>query len=61
MWKELVIPADTKWLRDVVTNSTLVRVTDVSYSFEKAPNICGAGWIISCTVTKREISATLVE
>ena len=43
------------------THNTLVCVTDRSYSLEKSPNICGAGWIIYCTATKHSISATLVE
>ena len=55
------MPADKKWLTDTVTNNTLVCVTYGSYSLEKAPDICSAGWIIYCTATKFKISTTLVE
>ena len=61
MWKGLVMPADTKWLTNTVTNNTLVCVIDESYSLKKASDICGAGWILYCTATKHHISATLVE
>ena len=61
MWKGLVMPADTKWLTDAVTSNTLVCVTDGSHSLKKAPNICGARWIIYCTATKHHNSTTLVE
>ena len=61
MWKGLVIPADTKWLTNAITNNTLVRVTDGSYILKKFPNVCGARWIIYCTATKRHISATLIK
>ena len=43
MWRGLVMPADTKWLTDTVTNNTLVCVTDRSYNLEKAPDSCSAG------------------
>ena len=61
MWNGLVMPADTIWLTEVVTNNTLVCGTDRSYNLEKAPDICGAGWVIYCTTAKRHISARLVE
>ena len=61
MWKGLAMPVDKKWLTNAVTNNTLVCVTDRSCSQEKAPDICGDGWIIYCTATKQHISMTLVE
>ena len=47
--------------RHEMANQCGVCVTDGSYSLEKAPKICGAGWIIYCTAKKRYISVTLVE
>ena len=61
MWEGLTMPADPTWLKEAVTNNTLVCVTDGSYSMEKAPDICGAGWVIYCTAARRHISARLVE
>ena len=61
MWEGLTMPADPTWLKEAVINNTLVCVTDGSYSMEKAPDICGAGWVIYCTAARRRISARLVE
>ena len=40
---------------------TLVCVTDGSYFKKKAPNVCGAGWIIANSRTKQQIGGTLIE
>ena len=61
MWKGLAMPADKKCLTDAVANNMLMCLTDGSYSQEKAPDICGAGWIVYCIATKQHICATLVE
>ena len=36
-------------------------ITDGSYNLEKAPDICGTGWVIYYMAAKRHISARLVE
>ena len=48
MWKNLAMPTDIQWLRDAVTNNTLIYGTDGSYNLKVAPTICTAGWIIFC-------------
>ena len=61
MWKNLAMPPDIQWLRDAVTNNTLICVTDGSYNLKAAPTICTAGWIIFCRATGRFISSSLIE
>ena len=62
MWKGVVMPVDTKYLTEAVTNNTLICIIDGSYNPKKAPDICSADWIIYCTTEKkRYISATLIE
>ena len=48
-------------MAECLKKRTLVCVTDGSYQKEKAPNLCGAGWIMAFKKTGRRISGTLVE
>ena len=61
MCNGLVMPNDTSWITEALTNNTLVCVTDSSYNQKKALDVCTPGWIIYYMATKRSISATLIE
>ena len=37
LWKRLVMTVDTRWLTKVVTNNTLICITDGSYNLKKPP------------------------
>ena len=45
----------------MVRDGNLVCVTDGSYMKKRAKNVCSAGWILACRVTKRQIGGTFVE
>ena len=53
MWKDHHVPDDNDWIVAGMEQGTLICVTDGSYDGKKAPTICGAGWIIMCSLTKK--------
>ena len=65
MWDSLHLDDETKtdlsWLVDAVKNNTAVWVTDGSYDKKRAPNISGAGWLVHCTATGRQLKCNFFE
>ncbi len=52
---------DTVWLRDALTNGTLIGVTDGSYDKHKAKSCSGLGWILVCMASKRTLRGSFYE
>ena len=52
MWKDHHVPDDNDWIVAGMEQGTLICIIDGSYDRKKAPTICGAGWIILCSLTK---------
>ena len=61
MWEQLDIGTDLTWLVKAIQEGTAVAVTDGSYNKKLAPNISGAGWIIRCKVTGKEVRGSFSE
>ena len=57
----MVLPDDSSWIAEVLTNNTLVCVTGRSYNQKKAPDLCGAGWKIYFKETLGYVSGSLIE
>ncbi len=53
--------ADTVWLRDAMTNRTLIDITGGSYDRHKAKSCSGSGWILVCTASKRTLRGSFYE
>ena len=61
MWRDLCMDdSSLEWVVESLREGTLVCVTDGSYFKKKAPNVCGAGWILANSRTKRQIVGTLI-
>jgi hypothetical protein len=52
---------NTVWLKDALTNGTLIGVTDGSYDRHKAKSCSGSGWILVCTASKRTLRGSFYE
>ena len=61
MWKDLRMGQSAAWVADCLRDGNLVCVTDGSYMKKHAKDVCSAGWILACRVTKRQIGGTFVE
>ena len=61
MWKDHHVPEDNDWIVAGMERGTLICVTDGSYDRKKAPTICGAGWIIMCSSTKKYVKGSFAE
>ena len=61
MWEHLEIGDDLTWLANAIQEGTAVAVTDGSYNKKLAPNISGAGWIIRCKVSGKEVRGSFSE
>ena len=61
MWKKLDFKEDLRWVSEALESGTLVCVTDGSFNRKRAHNICGAGWVIHCTRTGKQIKGAFVE
>jgi hypothetical protein len=55
------LPRDILQVADGLTNGSLIWVTDGSYDRKKVIDLCGVGWIISCTKTGYRITGTFWE
>ena len=61
MWNDLRLIEVPSWVAECLKNKTLVCATDGLYNKQVAPDVCSAGWAMTCTQTKRQISGTLME
>ena len=62
MWDEIVNEQqDLQWLVDTVKNNTIIGVTDGLYDRNFAPDISGAGWLVSCTSSEKILRANFYE
>lgn len=61
MWEHLEIGDDLTWLANAIQEGTAVAVTDGSYNKKLAPNISGAGWIIRCKASGKEVRGSFSE
>ena len=61
MWKDLRMGQSAAWVADCLRDGNLVCVTDGLYMKKHAKDVCSAGWILACRVTKRQIGGTFVE
>ena len=52
---------DVSWLHEALVDGSAVMVTDGSYNQSLAPDISGAGWIISCTQRRRLLGGWFYE
>ena len=58
MWDGIVNEQqDLQWLVDTVKNNTIIGVTDGLYDRNFAPDISGAGWLVSCTSSEKILRA----
>ena len=56
MWDQLKVDDNNfGWLVSALTNGMAVAVTDGSYNSDMSPNISGAGWIIYCFRTGKQV------
>ena len=56
MWEQIEHDnTDMTWLATALANGTVMAVTDGSYNKSAAPQISGAGWIIYCFRTGKQI------
>ena len=61
MWEQLAVDNnDFGWLASA-TNGTAVTITDGSYNRDMPPNIFGAGWIIYCFWTGKQVMGNFYE
>jgi hypothetical protein len=49
------------WINKLITNSTLVAVTDGSYIRELFPNLCSAAFVLECSTGCRRIIGSFLE
>ncbi len=65
MWEGINKNQPTKheltWLVEGMKSNTLIWVTDGSYDWKKAADLCGVGWIIFCSKTGLQLTATFWE
>ena len=60
MWDGIVDEQqDLQWLVDAVKNNSIIGVTDGSYDRNFAPDISGAGWLVSCTSSEKILRANI--
>jgi hypothetical protein len=52
---------DMSWLRDAMSNGSLLAVTDGSYDRGRANNVSRSGWILLCTVSRRTLWGSFFE
>ena len=62
MWDGIVNEKqDLQWLVKAVKKNTIIGVTDGSYDRDFAPDISGAGWLVSCTNSENILRANFYE
>jgi hypothetical protein len=49
------------WMVEGMKSNTLIWVTDGLYDWKRAADLCGVGWIISCSKTGQRLTATFWE
>ena len=61
MWDHVVGNRDMVWFWDVLMHGTAVMVADGSYARDLDPHLCGTGWAIVCTNTKKLVKGSFFE
>ena len=65
MWESIdesqQIKHNLKWLVEGMESNTLIWVTDGSYNWKRAADLCGVGWIIFCSMTGLRLTGTFWE
>jgi hypothetical protein len=65
MWDDIDSGAHSKdnisWIAEGMTKGLLIWMTNGSYNRKKAVDISGAGWIIFCKITGRQITGAFWE
>jgi hypothetical protein len=62
MWEHIEADDnDFSWIADALKNGTIIAVTDGSYHQDMAPTISGAGWILYCFRTGKQVTGSFYE
>jgi hypothetical protein len=61
LWEDLSVTGRMTWIEESIANSTLVAVTDGSYTRELFPNLCSAAFVLECSKGHGRIIGALLE
>jgi hypothetical protein len=61
MWKSLRMQGYEGWMKDAISDGTLVAVTDGSYIRERFPELCSAAFILECSSGRGRIIGSFAE
>jgi hypothetical protein len=61
LWEQMSMDGNGEWIREGITNETLVIAHDGSYTSTDSTTLCSAGVVILCTATKQWLKASLAE
>jgi hypothetical protein len=61
LWEHMTVIGGVTWINELITNGTLVAVTDGSYIPELFPNLCSAAFVLECSAGHRRIIGSFLE
>ena len=61
LWEHMSVDSDGEWIREGITNKTLVIAHDGYYMSTESTTLCSAGVVVLCTATKQWLKASLAE
>ena len=62
MWEHVIgEDEDMVWLVEAFKNGTAIMVTDGSFDRKRAKNVSGAGWVITCTRSRKFLKGSFFE
>ena len=64
MWENIsqkVKDRDYTWLKEGMVNGTLSWCADSSYKRKIAPDVCGVGWVVECSVSGEQLEGCFYE
>jgi hypothetical protein len=61
LWENMTVTGGVTWISKLITNSTLVAVTDGSYIWELFPNLCSAAFVLKCSAGYGRIVESFLE
>ncbi len=61
LWEHLQVTGGISWLRESISDGSLVAVTDGSYIRELFPNLCSAAFVLECSKGQGRIVGTFLE
>ncbi len=61
LWEQMSVDGDGEWIREGITNETLVIAHDGSYMSTESTTLCSAGVVVLCTATKQWLKASLAK